>query len=89
MGPAHPVLLAPASGVVRCTGGLQGVLRPLGISPGLYAPSPALFYIPPKFAHLAIMYLKRHIILVCKPTPQRHARAAHDLHSSALQKLCT
>ena len=63
MGPAHPVLLALASGVVGCTGGLwgwlQGVLRPLGISPGLYTPSPALFYILPKFTHLAIMYLNR------------------------------
>ena len=62
MGPAHPVLLALASGVVGCTGGLwgwlQGVLKPLGISPGLYAPSPALFYILPKSTHLAIMYLK-------------------------------
>ena len=99
MGPAHPVLLALAIGVVGCTGGLwgwlQGVQRPLGISPGLYAPSPALLYILPKFTHLAIMYLDLPFFVkfVAKPPAMLSAASAqpgahvqqHNLAAQPLQ----
>ena len=80
MGPAHPVFLALAIGVVGCTvalrGWLQGVLRPLGISPSPYAPSPALLYKLPKFTHLAIMY--RTYTAGLWPLPVRIFTAAAD-----------